>query len=772
MQFRLPRSLRLTDSGLISAQRALRQYHDDNRTELAHHANVERTTVFRFFNQKNLTFNKFENICRALDLQWEEVGEPSNNHASSGHSTSARQTKGQLTTLGDESSIEELVRLSRTCVRDRIIHDCASIQLFSLNIRTDSLYVPTQLVPVQQADIDRIADELTLKGQQDIHNFNRLGHPSGQRIPSELAAERFNRLFLYSKPGSGKTTYLQWLAVQCSEGKLLPGFVPVFISFKDYAALGRRLTLQSFIERYFETCQLPNHAEAVTTLLSEGRILLLLDGLDEVQDAEWTWVLAQLRALVAHYHKCRFVLSCRPPLRIHLPGFEMVTLATFDIHQIQKFARKWFMMAEGSDRSAQFMERLRRHVAIGELATTPLLLTMLCRVFDADGDFPNSRSALYRRGFDLLLGEWDVYRTVERDTPYQQLTVKVKAVLLSVIASTFFKRGLTLFPRRDVEAVIEDFFQHRLNKDPMEIDATAILQSIERQHGLMVSRASNYYSFSHLTFQEYLTAVSLVSQRECPIIYDHVADERWRYVIEVVAELLPEGVVDDFLLNLKKRLDQTLARSPTSQQFVQWLDQYTQSSEDQVRPEQLYQTTMLRAWYFVSSLEHVGYISSLGRRSQRQLEFPDFDIATSAISSHWLDIHSQFYRMLHARVSQHDLFFSAMRNAKEALRMVENLRLRNALDEWQFQIEQQLPHHRDQADWWSARHQDWKQRVRQLMQHYFHLKCDWGFTDEDRILLRRYYDATKLLAECINRSPRLSRESFHRIASNLLRIES
>ncbi len=764
MQFRLPARLRLTDNGLALAKRSLDISYQGNRSQLADTAEVNRTTIFRFFTQKNLNFDSFERICERLGLDWEEVGEAPESDLSP-----SRRPDPEPAVIAP--TLDDLITQVRACVSERIVHDCASIQLFSRNIKTDSIYVPTNLIQLPQADTDHIADEGSLSHNPDIGNFNRLGHAPGQRISGEQAVQRFDRLFLHSKPGSGKTTYLQWLATRCNQGQIFPEYVPVFIAFKDFAALGQRSTLTAHIEQYFTICEVPNPTEAVRSLLSNGRILLLLDGLDEVPEAERVRVLVQVRALVSQYHKCRFVLSCRPPLQIRLPGFELVTIAAFDPNQIQEFARRWFTLNQQGDRSTQFMERLRRHVAIGELATTPLLLAMLCRVFNADGDFPNSRSELYRRGFDLLLREWDVYRIVERDTPYQQLTAKVKATLLSVIAATFFKRGQTLFPRREVEAVIEDFFQKQFNTHPMEIDAAAILRSIELQHGLLVSRASNYYSFSHLTFQEYLTAVYLVFQREFPLIYDHAANERWRFVIEVVAELLQETVVDDFLMNLKVKLDQTLSRNTKSQQFLRWLDQYTQEFVDDIYPDQLYKITLLRAWYFVSSLEQVGYISSFGRRSPRPLDFPDFDSATSAISGHLLEIHAQFYRVLHAKESQHDVFFNAIRRAQDSLQSVENIRLKTALDEWQFQIDQQMGNYRDRATWWSATHQTWKQRVRQFINHHYQLRCDWSFTEDDRILLRQYYNATKLLAECINRSPRLSPSSFHRIASSLLRLD-
>jgi len=42
----------------------------------------------------------------------------------------------------------------------------------------------------------------------------------------------------------------------------------------------------------------------------------------------------------------------------------------------------------------------------------------------------------------------------------------------------------------------------------------AVLKSIEAQHGLLVERGREIYSFSHLTFQEYFTARNFVANSD------------------------------------------------------------------------------------------------------------------------------------------------------------------------------------------------------------------------------------------------------------------
>jgi predicted NACHT family NTPase len=46
---------------------------------------------------------------------------------------------------------------------------------------------------------------------------------------------------------------------------------------------------------------------------------------------------------------------------------------------------------------------LKANKPIQELATNPLLLTLLCLVFGEAADFPANRSELYKEGLDVLL---------------------------------------------------------------------------------------------------------------------------------------------------------------------------------------------------------------------------------------------------------------------------------------------------------------------------------------------------------------------------------
>ena len=152
--------------------------------------------------------------------------------------------------------------------------------------------------------------------------------------------------------------------------------------------------------------------------------------------------------------------------------------------------------------------------SIRELATSPLLLTLLCLVFGEEGDFPSNRSDLYGEGVKIMLKKWDAKRNIQRDDHYKKLDVQRREDLLSYVALQTFRENEYFVKQRRMEGYIADFISNLRDVDPepesLRMDGEIVLKSIQAQHGLLVERARRIYSFSHLTFQEYFTAREIV----------------------------------------------------------------------------------------------------------------------------------------------------------------------------------------------------------------------------------------------------------------------
>jgi len=191
-----------------------------------------------------------------------------------------------------------------------------------------------------------------------------------------------------------------------------------------------------------------------------------------------------------------------------------------------------------------------------------LLLTMLCLAFDELMDFPKNRAELYKEALDALLKKWDSSRGIEREDIYRYLSLKRKEGMLSYISAATFPKGEYFLPQHVLEKYIASYIQNLSDRNLPEMedktldpDSTIILKAIEAHHGLFVERARGIYSFSHLTFQEYFTALYLVSTRSGTlksIIEEYFPDNKWREVFLLATGMLMDA--DEFLEMMQHQL--------------------------------------------------------------------------------------------------------------------------------------------------------------------------------------------------------------------------
>ncbi|ESA33775.1 signal transduction protein with nacht domain protein [Leptolyngbya sp. Heron Island J] len=413
-----------------------------------------------------------------------------------------------------------------------------------------------------------------------------------KRSGIDVANEK-HYLMVLGAPGAGKSTFLRKLGLEA-----LRTFhheytayhhrkIPVLLELKRFEA--DDIDIAMLIAEEFGNCGFPAPAEFVQQALRQGKLLILLDGLDEVPTANLDNVICTIQDFVDRYDQNRFVGSCRTAA-YHggFTRFSDVGMADFDNEQIEQFIVNWFSSEQDMERatSQRCWETLQeeKNRAAKELAHTPLLLTFLCLVYDRSQRFPANRSSLYQRALRILLEEWAAEKRINRDEIYEGLSIELEEGLLSEIAYAGFEANRLFFSRRELTVQIKDFLASNLNV-PKTLDGEAVLQAIEVQQGILVERAEDAYSFSHLTLQEYLTAQCLTDNHHWEqVITAHAADRRWREVLLLTPGLLTgKQGANQFLAALEQKANQCL-RSIKLQCLTQWATDATANSLSSFNP--------------------------------------------------------------------------------------------------------------------------------------------------------------------------------------------
>ena len=594
-----------------------------------------------------------------------------------------------------------------------------------------------------------------------------LGRISEDRVLGLEAVKQYSKLMVLGKPGAGKTTFLKHIAIQCSLGEFQANRVPIFITLKDFAETEQQPSLLKYISEEFANYGV---TDSVVTeqLLNRGRGLVLLDGLDEVRKTDEKRVLQEIRNFAAKFHDNHFVITCRIAAQNYIvEEFTEVEVADFDDEQIATFATKWFVDKDPV-KGKQIIKKLKQNHPIRELATSPLLLTLVCLMFEELAEFPSNRKELYKEGLDILLKKWDGKRNIERDGAYKKLTLQQKEDLLSQIAQSTFEQGEYFFNKKKVEQQITNYMSNLTTNTNIELqlDSEAVLKSLEAQHGILVERAREIYSFSHLTFQEYFTAKEIVTtsspqalEMALKQLASRITEKRWREVFLLTTSMLPKA---DYLLQLIKRQIDDLIHDKHLQNFLTWL---SQKSRAITVP---YKVVAVRAFYLDLSL---GFDLKLNPALSLALKLdPALGLALKFDLE--LDLELDFALSL-ART----LDFSLARALDCTLaRAIDRELQREAqlspLGESLQHLKEQLPgsdeDEKSFKKWWKAKGEAWIGELRAVQIKYRNIGYNWQFSDQQRQELQQYHDANKLLVDCLQSACYTTRAVREEILETLL----
>ncbi|OUL29342.1 NACHT domain-containing NTPase [Nostoc sp. 106C] len=726
-----------------------------------------RQPIWKFFTGKPIDRQAFNEICLVLDLDPTEIFQ--------------KTTEDELISLEKPAQltldINSLVGKLRSIQYEKIQAQCGTLHILDI----------AQPVSLNELYVDvNILEEMNSKTWIDINNLQKcdndkfdrfgLGKVRQKRVAGLEAVLQYSKLMVLGKPGSGKTTFLQSIAISCNQGFFQSDCLPIFINLKNLAEDTRQSTqtnLVNYIYNYFFNFDISE--QQILAIFSQGKALILLDALDEVTEPDSERIIKNIRQFIEIFPKNRVIITCRiaaQHYRFH--GFTEVEIADFTKLQIVTFAYKWFIaVAKKTPAKAQalahkFMKKLElpENSPILELASTPILLNLTCLLFQFIEDFPSQRAELYKQGLDLLLVRWDEARGVKRDHIYRNLSLLQKIKLLSRVAAISFAQGDYFLPENKMRQLITGYLSHlpqaTNDADALELESAAVLKAIEAQHGLLIERARGIYSFSHLTFQEYFTAREIFANANTQTLHElvtHINEERWREIFLLSVGMLQPA--DDLLQLMKQQTDTLITRNEKLQAFLNWV------GEKSCAVNQSYHPASVRAFYFTIALppdhslaRNQIFALSLDRRLAGNLSI---DLALDLALTHALAV---------SLTMTAEIFFQRLFTLSLALDLEHLLKDQPSLKTSLQDLKNQLPSQHQTREtlklWWQTYGEAWINKLRTLMICYRQIGHAWNFNQKDWQELQQYWYANQLLLDCLNSAVAITPNVRESIENSLL----
>ena len=425
------------------------------------------------------------------------------------------------------------------------------VDVATQNLLVRQLYMPLRI----DSQISKSSDDAlrSIEQQRFRKRSWEAGHSSEKPIQEKIVSagigellKKSSRLVILGDPGAGKTTLLRWLATamllrhkkdialdKLPDIETLPEqeWIPVLIRCRDLGDVDLCRCFSEFLMQHLQkSTLLPQQAVVMHALIMErislGKILVMIDGLDEITNTQVRVKFCQeLERTAVRYPDASIVVTSRivgyrdMPYRMR-ENFVHGVISELNREHKDLFAKRWIEVTEQRQslderkkREKDLIESLHASDRIERLTGNPMLLTTLALVKRKVGKLPNRRNKLYAEAVGVLLN-WnpDFYATIDENEALPQL---------EYLAFEMCKRGIQRITDTEIMDLLEKFRQEypsiRAVRNHTEAEFLALL---EARSSILIKagniwkkgqkREEAAWEFRHLTFQEYLAARALI----------------------------------------------------------------------------------------------------------------------------------------------------------------------------------------------------------------------------------------------------------------------
>jgi hypothetical protein len=306
---------------------------------------------------------------------------------------------------------------------------------------------------------------------------------SAQRQPkvdSILNLEReIQRFIIVGAPGSGKTFSLKKILFQ-NANKIINDKsdikIPILIPANEYKSdRNFKLIISNIL-----------HIDDCESLLNEGKVQLLIDGINEIDLNQKRKSYKELTSLINEYPGIAVIITTRKT------GFiNEFNIPVFELKELQESEIKDFIQKRNPEKLESLWSQLEGNRKLLELAYNPLYLSMIV-IASKEGIIPNNRGALFDSFVHALLLREKL----------SQLDITSIIDILSEFAFYLKKEGMVSVPKEKAEKIIIERIKSTHDfHSPFDLLAKVKVCNL-------VSITSNT-SFIHEAFLDYFSAVKI-----------------------------------------------------------------------------------------------------------------------------------------------------------------------------------------------------------------------------------------------------------------------
>lgn len=377
-----------------------------------------------------------------------------------------------------------------------------------------------------------------------------------------------NVVWIKGEAGSGKTTFLQWVAVCAAKNEYqkienIRNTIPIVIGLRS---IEWPLNLQDIVNKI--TGAFGNNCPEgwVLELLKKRRAILLFDGLDEIPKLRREETYSFIENIVGRYSQIKVLLTARNSVNDYIvcdsAYYEIVPMK---IESIKKFILYWHRSILRRDAVVKDEEikKLQHNLilkivesqALKVLARNPLLCAMICALnFVNNEQLPDDKMELYDKCCEMLMDTRDNQRNINNNI-YENIPLldySRKRKILEEMAYWMMNGGVS----SESKCNVIDYLEHLIKdtnifRDKMsEYNTETILNFFIERSGIIREPEEGVIDFIHKTFMEYLAVKAICRNCAWNILVKEACNVNWKETIIMCFREMGKNNIEQVLKKL------------------------------------------------------------------------------------------------------------------------------------------------------------------------------------------------------------------------------
>ncbi|VVO87763.1 hypothetical protein PS858_02133 [Pseudomonas fluorescens] len=364
--------------------------------------------------------------------------------------------------------------------------------------------------------------------------------------------------------GQGKSILMRQLCNFAVEN----GIIPIFIELR---MISQDRSLTNLITDFMDAAGIPGGSDIFSYLANKNKIVLILDGFDEIPSPFIKSTVYNISQLQKLHDDLKIVISSRPSQTIqNLAGFHVHQLAELTDKDYEPFLRK--IVHDPITRFNIQSAIVDAPQNIRGVITTPLMLTLLVRVYQVETEIPATLPDFFDRLFSAVFIQHDGYKPGFEREHHSKLSASKLQKLFDAFCFMTLQEG---FGRTLQNSDFRKSFTRALKYTPASIcEIEGFKKDITNVACLMLEDGFEQISFLHKSIMEYHAASFIQTSGDdfatkfysrAPEDYDSWAEtlgflsyiDEYRYGKLYILEYFPQAL-DALSETLRKRTPESL----------------------------------------------------------------------------------------------------------------------------------------------------------------------------------------------------------------------